>query len=408
VGVAQERFEALVLIDATVADRAELDRLVALVGQVRSFLDSVDVAVGRRVKALASSTADVRPADVLGNKGRRPKPEANAAGNRSGVCDQVPGFDDALANGTIGAGHIDALANATKGLDAADMSAVAGFADALVDAAAGSTVADFERECRDLVAFLTGDDGSTTATRQRQDRRCNRWIDKKTGMWKLFAELDPESGAKVWAALDTHLATVKQRAGNSEEPIERLTADTLVEVVTGSRPESGDRPAVPEVSVLIDWATLRDGIHDTSIHELSNGVNLPVASIRRMCCEAVIVPILQGPDGRPVDVGREVRTATRKQRRLLRAMYRTCGHPHCDTTYDWCDIHHVIPWEHGGATDLHNLLPLCSKHHHLVHEGGWSLTIDDQRTVRFRSPDERTTIDGTPVTARATSPPRAA
>jgi HNH endonuclease len=107
-------------------------------------------------------------------------------------------------------------------------------------------------------------------------------------------------------------------------------------------------------------------------------------------------------------VGRDARTATRKQRRMLRAMYRTCAHPHCDTTFDWCDIHHVIPWEHGGATDLHNLVPLCSKHHHLVHEGGWSLTIDDQRTVRFRSPDERTTIDGAPVTARATSPPRAA
>jgi hypothetical protein len=201
---------------------------------------------------------------------------------------------------------------------------------------------------------------------------------------------------------------VKQRAGNSEEPIERLTADTLVEVVTGSRPASGDRPAVPEVSVLIDWATLRDGIHDTSIHELSNGVNLPVASIRRMCCEAVIVPVLLGPDGRPVDVGREVRTATRKQRRMLRAMYRTCGHPHCDTPFDWCAIHHLTPWEHGGPTDLDNLLPLCSRHHHLVHEGGWTLTMDSDRVVRIHRPDGSLAIRGEPPTVRSKSPPRAA
>jgi hypothetical protein len=93
---------------------------------------------------------------------------------------------------------------------------------------------------------------------------------------------------------------------------------------------------------------------------------------------------------------------------MLRAMYRTCAHPHCDTGFDWCDIHHITPWEHGGATDLHNLLPLCSRHHHLVHEGGWQLAMDDQRTVRFRSPDGTITIDGPPVTARATSPPRAA
>jgi hypothetical protein len=288
------------------------------------------------------------------------------------------------------------------------MSAVAGFADALVDAAAASTVADFERECRNLVEFLTRDDGSNKNERQQRERRCNRWIDKKSGMWKLFAELDPEAGAKLWAALDAHLASVKQRAGNSEQPLERLTADALVECVTGSRPDSGDRPAVPEVSVLIDWRTLRDGLHDTSVHELSNGTTLPVASIRRMCCEAVIVPVLMGPDGRPVDVGREMRTATRKQRRMLRSMYRSCGHPHCDTPFDWCDIHHVVPWEQGGSTDLHNLLPLCSKHHHLVHDGGWRLTMDDQRAVRLRSPDGHVTIDGPPVTARAASPPRAA
>ncbi|MCU0260668.1 MAG: HNH endonuclease, partial [Ilumatobacteraceae bacterium] len=408
VRVARERFEAIVTIDPAVADRGELDRLVSLVGQVRSFLDSVEVAVGRRVRALAQSSADASPSDVLGNKGRRPKPEATAAGERSGVCDRFPGFDEALANGAIASGHVDALANATKGLDAAAISAVAGFTDALVNAAAGSTVAEFEKECRNLVEFLTGDDGSSKAERQRNDRRCNRWIDKKSGMWKLFAELDPEAGAKLWAALDAHLATVKQRAGNSEQPIERLTADALVECVTGSRPESGDRPAVPEVTVLIDWQTLRDGLHESSVHELSNGVSLPVASIRRLCCEAVVVPVLLGPDGRPVDVGREQRTATRKQRRMLRAMYRTCGHPHCDTAFDWCDIHHITPWEHGGPTDLDNLLPLCSKHHHLVHDGGWRLSLDDQRRVRLRSPDGHVTIDGPPVTARAASPPRAA
>jgi hypothetical protein len=288
------------------------------------------------------------------------------------------------------------------------LSAVAGFADALVDAAAESTVADFERECRDLVAFLTGDDGSERAERQRRDRRCSRWVDKKTGMWKLFAELDPESGAKVWAALDAHLATVKQRAGNGEQPIERLAADALVEVVTGSKPGSGDRPTVPEVSVLIDWVTLRAGFGPQSIHELSNGTTLPVASIRRMCCEAVIVPILIGPDGRPVDVGREVRTATRKQRRMLRAMYRACGHPHCDTGFDWCDIHHVTPWEIGGATDLDNLLPLCSKHHHLVHEGGWTLTMDTDRVVRILRPDGTIAVQGEPPIVRSKSPPQAA
>ncbi len=53
-----------------------------------------------------------------------------------------------------------------------------------------------------------------------------------------------------------------------------------------------------------------------------------------------------------------VRVANRAQRRALRAMYRTCGYPGCDVTFDRCDIHHVIEWLRHGATDLDNLLPL--------------------------------------------------
>jgi hypothetical protein len=204
-------------------------------------------------------------------------------------------------------------------------------------------------------------------------------------MWKLFAELDPEAGAKVWTALDAHLECLKQRNGNAEVPLERLAADALVEVVTSSGVADG--PRVPEVYVHIDWATLRDGLHDESHCELTNGTPMPIDAVRRLCCEAVIVPILHGPDGTPIDCGREIRTANRKQRRLLRAMYRTCAHPTCDVPFAYCHLHHVIPWLQMGRTDLGNLLPLCGRHHHLVHEGGWRLTMTADRTITLTRPD---------------------
>lgn len=87
-----------------------------------------------------------------------------------------------------------------------------------------------------------------------------------------------------------------------------------------------DAVRVPEVCAHIDWKTLLSGLHDQSLCELSNGIPLPVDTVRRLCCEATIVPILLGPDGTPVDCGRELRSANRKQRHLLRAMYRTCAH----------------------------------------------------------------------------------
>jgi hypothetical protein len=43
-------------------------------------------------------------------------------------------------------------------------------------------------------------------------------------------------------------------------------------------------------------------------------------------------------------------------------MYRTCAHPHCDVPFDHCQIHHVIPWERFGLSDLENLLPLRLSH----------------------------------------------
>jgi hypothetical protein len=42
-----------------------------------------------------------------------------------------------------------------------------------------------------------------------------------------------------------------------------------------------------------------------------------------------------------------------------------------DALADRCEIHHIVPWELGGVTDLHDLLPVCSRHHHVLHELDW-------------------------------------
>jgi len=68
-------------------------------------------------------------------------------------------------------------------------------------------------------------------------------------------------------------------------------------------------------------------------------------------------------------------------------MHRTCIGPTCDVPFEACQIHHVIPWEEGGATDLSNLAPLCANDHHLVHEGGWKLTITSDRIATWSRPD---------------------
>jgi hypothetical protein len=73
-------------------------------------------------------------------------------------------------------------------------------------------------------------------------------------------------------------------------------------------------------------------------------------------------------------VGRTRRTVTRRQRTLLEVRDRHCRFPGCTVEPGRCEAHHVEYWRYGGRTDLDNLALLCAAHHHVVHEGGWTVT----------------------------------
>ena len=105
-----------------------------------------------------------------------------------------------------------------------------------------------------------------------------------------------------------------------------------------------------------------------------------------------------------LNLGRTTRLANRAQRRALRALYPTCAIPGCDTRYELCKLHHVIWWEHGGRTDLDNLLPLCVRHHHAVHDTGWQLKLTPDRQLTITYPDTTTHTTGPPRRGNAATP----
>ena len=117
-----------------------------------------------------------------------------------------------------------------------------------------------------------------------------------------------------------------------------------------------------------------------------------------------------GGDGVVLDVGRRRRLATGDQRRALRAMYRTCGVCQCDVPFDRCEIHHLDEWDaHDGETNLDRLLPVCSRHHHLAHEGGWQLRLDaETRELVVLLPDGTEHSRSRPDSVAASTAGRAA
>ena len=84
---------------------------------------------------------------------------------------------------------------------------------------------------------------------------------------------------------------------------------------------------------------------------------------------------------------RKYRTDTDAQWAALKAVYRSCAWDGCTAPISWCQAHHIKPWDRHGPTDLDNLIPLCSRHHHRVHEGGWHIKLLADWSLRIHRPD---------------------
>lgn len=378
---------ALLALDPDVATGAELGVMSGHSATLRAFADYVDVRVNRRSNELAAAGEADTGAHALIDEGRLTGNEAKATGGRDRVCTEMPAFDDALAAGTCTAGHIDALAHHTRDLtdeERADLSLVV---DDLVADAATQPVALFDKTTKATIDRIRElhrpNSDAAELDRQRAASRVKRWTERDTGMKNTLISLDPLRDASLKAIIDAHLATLRQDPSNRDRPFDELKVEAVMNAVSAGQPTQ----RVPEVVVHVDHESLCHGRHDATLCETVDGQPLPVSTVQRLCCEAVLQAVIVNPDGTVDTICAEQRTANRAQRRQLAAMYATCAHPHCQVAFSNCRIHHIVWFSRGGKTVLSNMVPLCETHHHLVHEGGWGLRMDDARRITWYRPD---------------------
>jgi len=127
---------------------------------------------------------------------------------------------------------------------------------------------------------------------------------------------------------------------------------------------------------------------------------------RRLACDASVVTVVHGTDGQVLDVGRKTRSIPPAIRRALQARDQGCCFPGCDCRRH-LQAHHIRHWADGGPTKLSNLVYLCSFHHRLLHEGGYSIHRDpDTDALCFTRPDGRAlpAIPAPPAAAAARPP----
>jgi hypothetical protein len=395
-------------LDGSRRARAVLDAFDA---QIAGLLHESTIRVGTHERGI--------PEVELVAHGGMTRREANDVLKRVLVIEEAPVVGDALASGDLSAGHVDAISRALKiAGDAKD--AFMGLLPDLVEAGSVMSVPEFAVEVTKAAKGVVTDGGLSTFEDQRRSTYLKIWNDAG-GMVNVRGMFDPEIGAILQSRVNSQVETMFH-SGDRGIPVVHHTyvdandfrrAHALVALIAddhddctrpGGRGSAGrgdsaehdgmsagrgasrtatSRTATSrtpgscrsDVVVHVDLETLTNGLSESSTHRTSFGADLPVETIRRIACDANIIPLVLNGAGVPLDIGRSQRLASAAQRRALEATHDTCAFDRCAVAFHACQIHHIEYWEHGGPTDLDNMVPLCSRHHHAAHEGGWKLTL---------------------------------
>ncbi|MEU4295220.1 DUF222 domain-containing protein, partial [Kribbella sp. NPDC026596] len=195
------------------------------------------------------------------------------------------------------------------------------------------------------------------------------------------------------AATDTgfKLRTTHTTAAAATQPITDTDADTATSatsptattITTGPATSLVDRTAattarIPgfgakaNITVTIDFNDLKTATAN-AIGDTVYSDGLSAATIRRIACDAKIIPLVLGSNSEPLDVGRAERLVTRAIRRALNTRDKGCVI--CGAPPVQCDAHHLTSWIDNGPTAIHNLALLCRRHHTDLHNGHWTITI---------------------------------
>ena len=286
-----------------------------------------------------------------------------------------PAVADALAMGEISARSAGVLCSALSRLPEVDESLVGMLL-------AAARVWDPLELARALAARVAA------AAPEQAQRDAEEVYDRR----RLFASITVDDMGRVDAWLEPELAELFRDALDAESVRDRAAGDTrtpaqrrhdafgrLVRRAVGA-PDAPKRHGAPVQLLVLAPAEAVEQVPGAEPARTAGGHVLSPGALARLSCASPMARCLLAGSV-PLDLGRVVRIATEAQYRALVARDRGCAVSGCDRPASWCTPHHVIPWQHGGPTDLTNLLLLCEGHHHALHDREQQLPLRDGRTL---------------------------
>ena len=198
----------------------------------------------------------------------------------------------------------------------------------------------------------------------------------------------PDEGTTAWGRTSPEGLAASGGPANSNETTDaggstgsesrrswdQLRADALDLLTSGAadgareRGGSGGRPRA-EVIVVADIGVLT-GDDPAGRCEIPGAGPVPPAVLQRIACDAQLTGLLFS-DGKPLRHGSTVRTATTAQWRMLIA--RDGGCVGCGAEPGQCQAHHIVPYARLRRTDIENLVLVCWRCHHNIHDHHWQV-----------------------------------
>lgn len=151
---------------------------------------------------------------------------------------------------------------------------------------------------------------------------------------------------------------------------------------TGNLPAAGGLR--PQVMVTIDYRDLLERLGGGPAETRGPGPStgtlmftgpITASTVRKIACDADIIPVVLGGQRRILDIGRASRVFPPHIRKAITARDGGCTFPECTIPAPWCEAHHVDYWSRGGTTGAGNGALLCSHHHHLIHKEQWTIQL---------------------------------
>jgi hypothetical protein len=261
------------------------------------------------------------------------------------------------------------------------------------------------------------------ACHQYASRELN-WFYDDDGMLVLRGRLTPEDGAIFLKVMDAMFAATDAADLGSDHGIEGSRDDEFASLSEKTFPQKradmfalmaeqvlsgldqGLRALAPadkyQVVINIEGRHQCNGEHQLhgSLESDDTTLPLPASVLRRICCDASLVAVVEDGDGNVLNVGRKTRAIPPAIRRALKKRDHGCRFPGCCET-KFVDAHHIVHWSEGGETKLDNLILLCRHHHRLLHQEAYEIVQDT-------SASELTSDSASATTSRSASAREAA